>query len=290
MDNQNQETLKTQITDPKPFSAFMAKYPDHGLVGLKRKIATLAYESEYEMVRQGKREANIFHLSPHNYDNEIAQIMRDKLAFLPMRRSLQYEGFSHTHFPTDRLGPDVMVFGVVARDLDIAEDFVKAELKLGGCDHARMGGYLGYPDCCSAAFTENFKVNFDPVMPAALAMPHKKNLDGSISLSNFDPLIRSDLRYYGFKVIPWFPCRYNCEESSERAKVWLGVMRDLEKTKFGEDSGIVDKRVEILSLPATWDLNLGQVITTHPMFRGYVTSYYAPKRQVIHFEFDPKAD
>jgi hypothetical protein len=269
--------------DPLPCTVLMPRYPNFNLNSLVQRISSITYRSEYEMVRRGFREANIFHLTPNNYDNQIDQIGKDKLVFRPIRRSKQYGGFSHKHFPSDKLDQNTMIFGVVAKDWDIATEFKDADLGInsgGFCDHKNIAKYLGYPECCAETFTEDFKTDFDPVYPSALRTEHITNCDGDIVINNFDPFLQTHLRYFGLKIIPWFPCSYTCEESSKRAKQWFSVIESL-------DENLSKQLKELIEKPSSWDLNLAQVVVKHPDFRGYCTSYYNPERRVIIFDRKP---
>jgi len=268
-----------QIIEPQPYTALMPYYPNLELSKSLCKISALTNRAEYEMVRRGYREANIYHMGSQNWDNQMGEIQEDGLCWLPIRRSYQYSGFSHKHFPANELGPNVMVYGVVARDIDVAKRFRDADLGVsnnGKCDHKIVGKYLGYPDCCVESFSKRFEKNFDPVFESALATEHEKIQDEHIKLSNFNSLLQVHLRYFGIRVIPWFPCEFNCEESGKKAKQWLDVIQTL-------DSKMSDFLIELLNKPSSWDLSLAQVIVKHPSFMGYVTSYYTKEHQVVEF-------
>lgn len=261
------------IQEPFPFTAVLPKVGNSYLLRDLQNIRDLFHKTEYEMVKRGHRDADVYHLTPQNYDEEIDRIFRDGLIFRRILRSKAYSGFSHRHFPSETLGPDVMVYGVVAKDLDIANEFKAAHENK--TDHVKIGQMLGYPDCCSRSFAKYFSKSFDPVYEPAKMMEHKV-VDGKLMPINADPMLYAHLRYFGPRVIPWFPCRYDCEESTEKAQIWLRVMRDL-------DAPVITRLIELLSRPSSWDLFNAQVVVKHPRFIGYSSSYYSPKRRIVKF-------
>jgi hypothetical protein len=272
------------IDEPQPYVAFMPRCPNFELFDISKKLSKITYQAEYEMVKRGYRDANIYHLMSNDYDNQIEQVFKDGLTFRPIRRVKQYNGFSHKHVPSKDLGPDTMVFGVVARDWDIATEFKNADLGIdrgNKCDHAQIGEYLGYPECCTDFFAKNFPESLDLVYESANNMIHNVDEDGAILLQDFNPLLQVHMRYFGLKVIPWFPCRYDCEESEKKAKQWFEVIKDL-------DSNLANKLLEMLAKPSSWDLNLAQILVEHPDFLGYCTSYYTEKKRII--KFNPRGE
>jgi hypothetical protein len=268
------------IEDPYPFTAVLPRYPNFSLFNDLKKMSIVTNQAEYEMVKRGYRDANIYHLFSNDYDNQIDQIQKDGLFWRPIRRSKQYAGFSHKHFPSETLGPDTMAFGVVASDWDVATAFRDADLGVhrnGQCDHSLVGSYLGYPECCQKAFVQDFPESCDLIYEAAERTKHEVDQDGAIFIQDFNPLLQVHLRYFGIKIIPWFPCQYNCEESAKKAKQWFEVIKDI-------DSVIADKIINLLNKPSSWDLRLSQILITHPDFLGYCTSYYHPENKVVKFD------
>jgi len=199
------------------------------------RIHKVSYDAEYEMVKRGLRKANVYHMTPRNFDKEIEKITRDGLVYLPMVRSKMYNGFSHRHYPVNELDFNCFVYGVVAKDLETAQKFVDASTK---GDNVTQGELLGYPKCCCETFQKNW-VNqkvLDPCYEAALNTKHSRQIQDTVYV-NGNGLTNVMLRYFGVKVIPFFPCGYDCKEALEVAKVWQSVMEtmDADATKTAVD-------------------------------------------------------
>ncbi len=268
------------VINPMPFSTSLITYEKPQIKDMLRNSAQLFNEVEYLMVKRGLRDADVYHLTPDNYDNQVERIFKDGLVFLPILRSKTYNGFAHQHYPSDSLGSDVMVYGVVARDLDIAKQFKAAHS--GDTDHNIIGKLLGYPDCCSEAFGKFWDVSLDPIYEVAEATQHVKE-GGDIYIDGTDPRLFAHLRYFGLRVIPWFPCSYDCKESQKQADKWFGLMQEL-------DSELSKNILDLMSKPSSWDLHLGQVLVNKPPtnadFWGYAASYYTDNHRRVFFNHE----
>jgi hypothetical protein len=281
--SENFSNQPEKVKDPFPYTALLPYYPNYALGKVVSNISKITYGVEYEMVKRGYREANIYHVFPESFDTQLEKIRKDGLTFIPLLRSKSYNGFSHSHFHVDKLGSGTMVYGVVAKDTEIANEFFLEHKNIeSGGSHKHTGDLLGYPECCSESFTEYFKKSGDPVYEVAQSSKHKIQKDGSLLITDFDPLLQIHLRYFGLKVIPWFPCSFNCEESSKRAKQWLSVIKDVDKEQNG-NTKLTEKLLELLNKPSSWDLNMAQAVIKHPDFYGYCASYYTPEKRIIEF-------
>jgi len=266
-------TIKN-LESPKPYTEVLVKYGK----AFNHKIGEFYFDVEYEMVKKGYRDANVFHLSPQNYDNEIDKIMEDGLVFKPIFRSEVYNGFSHTHFPTKSLGQNTMVYGVVAKNLKTAQLF--KQYHLGNyTEHKEIGKLLGYPDCCCESFTKYFNKSFDPVYEPAENTKGIKKVNNKITLpkKSFNEQLRVDLRYIGIRIIPFFPCSYDCVNAGKVAKTWLKVMYSL-------DEKITDEIIEYLEKPSVWSNLNGQVLVKHPDFLIMAGGYHDKEYKEVKFE------
>lgn len=253
------------VVDLNPFSKVVWKDPSYKrqYADLLKEASAVSFEAEYQMVRNGLREANVFHMSPRNFDEQIEKITNDGLVFLPILRSKVYSGFSHRHYPVDRLDDNTFVFGVVAESLDTAKRFKDASLS---GDHVTQGLMLGYPECCTRFFTKVWKSgSLDPCYESFM------NTSGDV-----DPRLNVMLRYFGIKIIPFFPCSFNCERAIEVSGVWELVMKCI-------DPDITDFILSMLSKPLDWDLYKGIIEVDTPLFRGIVNGYYTEERKVIRW-------
>jgi len=241
-----------------------------------RLISNLVEQTEYESVKRGLRLANRYHLTPFNFDKEIEKVSKDGLVFLPISRVKNYSGFIHEHIYINDIDQNTLIYGVIAKDLDVAKDFVDAHNN--EVDHKSIGEMLGYPECCRNAFVKFWERSFDPIQEIAKETTgHKNCVDGVTTIiENADPNLYVHLRYFGIRIIPFFPCSYHCEESKNFAKKWISLMKDI-------DSKTTDKLLKLINMPSKWDLYNAQIIVSHPFFMGRATSYYDINRKVVVF-------
>ncbi len=233
----------------------------------------LSYRAEYEMVKLGLRQANVYHMTPNSFDKQIETITNDGLVFLPILRSKAYSGFSHKHFPVDKLDSDTFVFGVVAQSIEIAQKFKAASLK---GDHITQGELLGYPKCCCEAFSKNWSSNkLDPCYESAVNTP-EATLDYTKEKVhvNGDACLNTMLRYFGVRIVPFFPCSYQCSEALDVSKNWFEVMKSLNKD-------VTLKVKELLEQPLTWVFNKGIIYITTPIMRAVVNGYECERKSVL---------
>jgi hypothetical protein len=235
-------------------------------------IRDLSLEAEYQMVKQGFREANVYHMSPQNFDKQIEKITRDKLTFLPILRSKTYSGFSHKHFPVDRLDMNSFVYGVVARDLDTAQKFVDASEK---GDHITIGQLLGYPKCCCGTFSVNWtNKTLDPCYEAAIKTTGHTVDEMGVVHVKAHPYVNPMLRYFGAKIAPFFPCSFSCNEAIKVGEKWFNLMASINE----EAAGTIK---ELLEQPISWSLHKGIIYVKTPIFKGIVNGYDCETRKDI---------
>ena len=235
-------------------------------------IRNLSFETEYQMVKKGFREANVFHMSPSNFDTQIQKITQDKLTFLPIMRNKMYSGFSHKQFPADKLDMNSFVYGVVAKDLETAEKFVNASEK---GDHLTIGQRLGYPKCCCEAFQENWinKKILDPCYEAAMKTSGNRVDTVGVHVQ-IHPYINSMLRYFGARISPFFPCSFSCNEAIKVGERWFNLMKSL-----NQKDAIALK--ELLEQPISWSLHKGIIYIKTPLFKGIVNGYDCETRKDV---------
>jgi len=271
--------VEDKINPPMPYSEILPAYGHGWIRDLFRDANKLQANAEYESVKRGMREASMYHLNPQDYDRQIDQIMKDGLAFQSIRRVKTAGGFSHTHQDGADLGPDTLVYGVLARDLDVAVAIVKASQpdKSGDADNVSIGELLGYPECCRKAFAEFWKTTYDPVFEIALNTPGCKADGNTIIIERGDPRLYVHFRYFGVRIIPWFPCSFNCEASIELAEKWSALMYDI-------DPETTEALLGILPMESKWDLLNSQIVVNHPYFMGRATSYYTEANKIVVFK------
>lgn len=114
-----------------------------------------------------------------------------------------FYGFVHTHSPAVKNASYFIAFSSEAQHLKRFED---AYLR---GDHASQGSLLGYPKCCSRAFTQWADHGFyDPVVPY-------------LSQGQDNAFITPALRYGGWRVVPFLPCSPRCKNALKIARRYL---------------------------------------------------------------------
>jgi radical SAM protein with 4Fe4S-binding SPASM domain len=268
--------VSDQIYSPASYDAVLPKYGHWEIKKQLKDLMKFKSEIEYLTVKEGLRKINIFHLYPEAYDLQIEQISRDRLVFLPLFRTKRYSGFSHCHSMAKTLDQSSMIFGVIAQDLETASEFVELYKKPTE-NHQAIGDMLGYPSCCSDWFMEIMSKAIDPVYEIALASDHTQLSEFEILIEGADPKLYSHLRYFGGGIIPWFPCSLECKVSKIEAQKWFEFMKN-------HNYNLASKMIELLKPDSLWDLYNAQVIVDHPLFKGYVISYYSKNKKIVRFE------
>lgn len=265
------------ILAPNPFTTVLFEYGKSYLFDFFRRFQELGIKTEYQMVVKGLRKANVYHMTPENFDIQIEQIMKDKLVFLPIHRTRKYAGFAHCHNFVENIDSNTMIYGVIAQDLETAQQFV--DVQKDNVNHEITGELLGYPKCCADKFTEYFTKSYDPIWEPALETEGSyMSKDGVLHVPYYNPKLLQHLRYYGLRITPWFPCNFLCEESSIKAEIWFNLMKEL-------DEGLANNLLEIMNLKgSTWDLYNAQIYSNIPKCGiGIAGSYYTSERRVIIF-------
>lgn len=232
----------------------------------------LTLKAEYEMVKQGIRKANVYHMSPANFDTQIAQITQDGLVFLPILRSKIYNGFSHQFYPVNKIDSDTFVYGVVAQDLDTAEKFREATKH---SDHKTIGHLLGYPKCCCEAFQDSWvnKKIADPCYESAVNTQDATVEKNTVHVAGH-PYLNTMLRYFGMKVVPFFPCSYKCSNAVEVSKLWWEMLESLNEK-------VALRIEEMLNQPLTWSLSNSIIYIKTPVMRAVVNGYECNRRKEV---------
>jgi len=215
-------------------------------------------ECEYKTVIEGQRQACTEHMSLENMPRLLEKLNRDKLVFTPLRRSGYYQGFAHQHKEV-KPGDPYYWFGCITRSVEDGQKFKEADLT---GDHLTMGEMLGYPECCSKYFKENFSKNYDPVW-----LNNNEAPDGN-------PLANNLLRYFGIRIYSHLSCSPDCEATLKIADERVEIMKKL-------DSATTGWLLEYLASPMTWDSYHGVVEVDTPNFLGLTHTFPLDKQRVI---------
>jgi len=218
------------------------------------KMSQLVLESEYQMVKQGHRPAATTNLDQNNLQHMLERFNKDRLIFTPLRKSGYYQGFGHKH---KEVGPGEPFYwyGCITRTLEDARRFKKADIGDGkDSDHITIGLMLGFPKCCAEYFEKTFHKNYDPIWIGK---------EGKI---NGHPECNTLLRYFGARIIHHFTCSPTCEATRKIGKIWLKVMKEIDKE-------LTEELYELLAGPIIWSSYHGVVQVETPYFVGLTHTY-----------------
>lgn len=239
--------------------------------------------SEWKMVAEHKRKCGTIHVNKNNFEQMLDKLAEDGLFFKPIARTASYQGFSHRHI-VPKSNEDYNVYGVLAYDKDDALEFAKLSNSRDKNMHIGIGELLGYPRCCSDAFTERWSGGIiDPIFEAAMKTKNVEyHHEDSVLLLKLDKVpieTNQMLRYFGLRTTSHLPCAFDCKETIKIAKNWKDVMKKTDEKAF-------DYLKELLEMPLRWDSYHGIVICTTPIFRGVTTTGYNERRIIKVGEVD----
>ena len=257
-----------------PFVRFSWKSPEiaRKYEPLRDRIVQLCERIEYESVKRGLRPANVFHMSPQRFDKQIEQITLDGLVFLPILRSKMYQGYAHRFYPVETIDSNTFVYGVVARDVETAEKFRKAHFQR--TDHVTIGKLLGYPECCVHFFAEKWQQGIlDLTYETAINTPDCE-IQGHTAVVKGSPYTNTLLRYFGFKICPFFACSFQCGRAIDFAKTWFDIMKEI-------DRSAAEVLLDMLSMRTKWSMRNLIIYVEHPLFAGATLGFDYPYREVI---------
>lgn len=255
------------IKEPDNCATFLAKCGRYDLIEFERSLYSLVHALEIKSITSGFRDVNVFYLSQSCYDEQLQELMDNGLLFQPILRIKEFGGFSHKHELVDEIGPSTAIYGAISQNNSKLKKF---KGYVNENDDYNMGLMLGYPECCCRGYVDYSHRFLDPVWEIAQNTP-----PGDIPWD-----LQIHLRYFGFRVIPFFPCSYRCEAARETAKEWFSLMRSI-------DSKTAEALKTLMLEPSTWSLYNSQVIVNKPPtkanFIGYATSSYCPRKKEVSF-------
>ena len=191
----------------------------------------IVYYVEFELMRRGYRKCNFLHIDPLRPD-AMRIIFENNFHYQVLQSIKKYSGFAHTHYSPNSL-EDTLMFTAVCTDEESLKNFVSAYF---ASDHRTIGELLGYPECDIDFFTKYWGEHLDLVYPAAM------NSDREGDVIYFDPRLNIMLRYINIRIIPHFPCSFQCRNAIRFANTIMKLMRE-------KDSKLVDVLLDVLSKP-----------------------------------------
>jgi len=244
---------------------------------LLSKIRQANYFAEYESVKRGYRDCDVYHVYPYNFDTDLQKIIDDELFYQPILRSQKYDGGGHIHYMAKDLGPNTFVYGVVSNSKEGAEKFKEYSIP-GNIDHKIVGQLLGYPDCCIDWFTEEWltQKKADPMFETAMNTSGCE-VDGDTVTVSGPPELNRLSRYVGLSALPYYTCSFDCKPSMEFAGWWEKLMREYDEHAY-------DKLIEALNMPVTWSVNNYLVYVEHPLFRATANGFDVDKKYTVNWK------
>jgi hypothetical protein len=250
-------------------------------------------KAEYETVKHGVRKCMIAHnVDPSAIHTISKNLLKDGLIMVPLsKEGNNGEGFGHVSQGYNGQG-NFRYRAVIGTNIHDVNEFVHAHNEH---NDLKIGELLGYPECCSKFFDENWKSGyFDPIWQQAenTSKPMLKNRKEFRSSNNEveKSLIRlrdshdaykihSVFRYIGIRTISHLPCCFNCQESIEVSNQWLSLGWQLNLPGIRE---ILD----ILALPFEWDCFKGIALVNTPVFKITTTSMPCYPKYIVQGESD----
>jgi hypothetical protein len=191
------------------------------------------------------------------------------LVSLPIRRVGNFTGFAHRHVPV-KPGEVALMCVILARNLGDARAFMEANQKN---DNVTQGVLLGFPRCCSQFFEDVWKDGYyDPIWQ--MLGPNVRPGERKIRVDIVHPFSNPILRYNGIRIGFHIPHSFTCADT-----IKINQERfDLGKTLW---PGLMERGLELLSMPMSWDVLHGIAVVRHPLFYIVTSSVPARERHVI---------
>ena len=261
------------ITSPNPFSTTLIKCGRYDLIEMEKSLRVLAHTLEIKSVADGYRDVNVYYLNQSSYDEQLQDLTDNGLLFQPLLRIKRFDGFSHKHEIADEIGPNTSIYGAISRDNAKLKKFGKY---FNQNDDYNMGLMLGYPECCCRGYVDYSRRSPDPVWEIA----QNGSIHQPTVLRDIPWNLQIHMRYFGFKIIPFFPCSYTCAEAKKFAESWYSIMHSI-------DPKTTEKLRDLMMEPSTWSLYNSQVLVNRPPskanFMGYAVSAYCPGKKEVSF-------
>lgn len=248
-------------------------------------LASRAYwKLERETVKAGIRRCTTTHVNPDRMADEMRDLAKDGLTFLPRLKVGSYNGFAHRHPPVEP-GKPWNWYGPIGSSVESARAFVEAEEQ---SDHRAIGDLLGYPKCCQEFFSTVWMAGYvDPVWQAAerTDADYFKMRTGNVAELSGPGMHMtwSGSRYNGLRLAAHIPCSYSCESTRRMSSLWIQLGRDL---------GVpgIEELIDLLNMPTEWNALHGIAWVTTPIYRVVTNTVACTEKFVVrkHGEFIPK--
>lgn len=243
--------------------------------GIIRNCSLLVTDLEIESVLAGQRKCSWQTVRRDQLPEFICRCAEKGLIVLPIRWVGSFEGFIH-YTPEG----DTNAYCIIARRFEDAL-FFKEAFERG--DHEAQGEALGFPVCCSKAFTDNWTAGFfDPIWQSAISdYPLQMPDENRIRKIEAHPYSNPLLRYVGLRVGFHIPHSFHCPETVIAGASRLSLAKDKELVKLLE---------ALLSMPMRAELLHGILTVKTPIFHLITYTVPTEDKYIIETtgEFIPK--
>ena len=266
------------IKDPDNFSTFLPRCGRADLFNFIDNLANIWREAELKSVVNDYRDVSTLYLN-QDYDNQLNRLADFGLIFQPLMRVKSFDGFGHKHEISENIDENTSVYGVISKNVSSLKKF-KEFFSEG--DDFNVGLMLGYPECCCRSYSDYTRRGIiDPVCEIAESTP--LTTSKSQNVLNVDQIswkLQIHLRYFGLKIIPFFPCSFVCDEAISKAEEWHKILRSI-------NSEAINTLESLMKRSSTWSLYNAQIVVNRPPFKadflGYATSSYFPEKREVEF-------
>ena len=203
-------------------------------------------------------------MSPDRLPERSGELIDDGLTFLPLRRVGSYSGFAHGH-PEPKPG-NWNYYGVVGKDKKDCREFQQAS---NNGNHDKIGKLLGFPKAAREFFEENFSIKGEPDPIYDI-----KREDEKIARPSY--LTNIGLRYFGFRLITFFPSSWQSEEAEGFGEMFVDLAE-----RFLDQQTLNDMKA-ILKMPYILSSLHGVIQAWTPLFQGIAnTGYRSDEKRII---------
>lgn len=269
---------------------------------LKRRMRYLKGEAEWRSVIDDDtdRKAAIIYLNHSNMERWVDRAGEHELRFEPIRYTEPYEGFSHTHYPTDPDDPERIVYAAIGENQDVVDKMKEAEKNMESADkHEVVGELLGFPSCCRDFFNDVWlgegglngvdmsEGRRDPIYEITCNTPSAERRyynedEETIVIKDGSPWNNIMWRYFGIGFLTHMPCSWECEKAEEVAIERAWIMNELDR-----EAGQAMK--EWLDMNQKFTSHNGIATVTNGLMKGQTQTdtYFNKKRILWNEEPDP---
>lgn len=249
---------------------------------LFKKAARFYWIMEKASVEHGLRDVTTEHISPERYPKAVKTFLDRNMFYLPVERVKEYSGYSYYH-PIPQPGDKWNYYGVLATNLEKGSEFVESSLNKPSGWTAKIGQLLGYPSCCTTAYSNHVESNSkvrDRTWFNAQKADEKyiaKKEDNLIEIKNLPWQANTLLRNFSLGAIFNIECEIGCPNTLANAMAWY---------ELAEKLGIEGlEEVEMfLRMPMEWDSYKGIAYIKTPLFKAAVNSNMCDERYVVRIQ------